>query len=231
MNPPSEQDLARIGAKVRLTGDLLEMYGSRALTATRSWSRGPRSANLDPDAGGWRYEQETNPAGEVIEVWPVPNDTTGEAALTGDRDELTHARLLELIRRIDRDADDLRTILQRANPDAGLHDVGEADTPAQISAAGWCVSCHRDDGYCEPVSMRPDGTRRYRDYCTFCGTWVANAKKVLADQPKAKKRKGKKAAVADPMPPMEIIVAHHRGQRITARMADDAIRKLTQRAS
>lgn len=224
MNPkaPSEQEITRIAASIRLTGELLEANGSRAVHATASWLPGPRSANLDPDAGGWRYEEITNPDGST-DMMPIPNDTTGEQALRGDPYTGTNGRLVSLVLLADQINGELRRMLYAACPQNTMPESFEPDTPAQVSAAGWCVSCHRDSGYCEPVSMRPDGTRRYRDYCTWCGTYVAEARK----QQTAVKTKGKKKKAQTEhalWPPLALVEARHRGRRITQQMVENAMR-------
>lgn len=195
MQPPSHQELNRIAASIRLTGELLEANGSRALHATNSWAAGPRSANLDPNAGGWQYDEE----GE-----PVPNDTTGEQAMRGDPLVHTNERLVSLILMSDRVNSDLRSILYAACPQNTMPDSFDPDTPAQISAAGWCVSCHRDQGFCEPVSMRPDGSRRYRDYCTGCGNFKA---------------------AHGIEPPLKILKLRHEGRRVSARDVEAAVQE------
>lgn len=194
MNQPNEQELVRIAASFRLTGELLEANGTRSFAATGSWAPGPRSANLDPNAGGWRYDDE----GE-----PIPNDTTGEQALRYDPNTSTGQRLVQLVLAGDRINTEIRKILYAACPQNTMPDNFEPDTPAQISAAGWCVSCHRDNGHLEPVSMRPDGVRRYRDHCTFCGQFKA-AHTIL--------------------PPLNVLKLRHEGRRISARDVEAAVR-------
>lgn len=224
MNPkaPSEQELSRIAASIRLTGELLEANGSRAIHATASWSSGPRSANLDPDAGGWQYDEE----GE-----PIPNDTTGEQALRGDPYTATNNRLVSLVLLADQINGELRKLLYAACPQNTMPESFDPDTPAQVSAAGWCVSCHRDNGYCEPVSMRPDGTRRYRDFCTWCGEFVAQQERLRKAAQTGAKRKKKKGEGTVPLPPIELVQARHRGDRITQQMVDRALGRSQAKAS
>lgn len=209
---PSEQELNRIAASIRLTGELLEANGSRAVHATASWSSGPRSANLDPDAGGWQYDE----AGE-----PIPNDTTGEQALRGDPYTNGSERLISYVVLADQINGELRRMLYAACPQNTMPESFDPDTPAQVSAAGWCVSCHRDSGYCEPVSMRPDGTRRYRDFCTWCGEFVAQQERLRKATQTGKRKKKKDGTV--PLPPIELVQARHRGDRITQQMVDRAL--------
>lgn len=78
----------------------------------------------------------------------------------------------------------------------------EADAPDDM----WCRSCWRDDKHHEPISVG-----RYKAWCRFCGDWRAANKRL---------------------PPVEILEARHRGQRITTQMVDRALasqRKKTKR--
>ncbi len=224
MNDPSPQEVAHVAASIRLTGELLEAHGVRALEATKHWGAGPRSPALDPTSRG-------NP--------PNPDD-----GIVPDPDRDTYRRLRYLLDSVAAESHELRVILHKV---AGTTvKVPEPDTPAQVSAAGWCVSCWRDekdDGshWCEPVAMLRDGRRRYRDYCQWCGEWQAGraqleqqvldplidalpnnrAKKVARNRLKAADRKH---------PPLELVQARHRGERITQPMVVAALAKLIEPA-
>lgn len=219
----SEQEMCRIAASIRLTGEMLEASGSRALVSAESWSRGPQSPNLEPHRSD-RYETLNEGTDDEFTA-RVPNDTTGEAVLTDDPHELTALRLGNLVRLVDQATTELRNLLYATCPQFTQPDSFEPDTPVQVSAAGWCVSCWRDNHYLEPVAMRPDGSRRYRDYCSWCGVYVADAKKRQAatEDGKKRKKKGKKQQPAqDILPPLELVIARHRGDRITQRMVEQA---------
>lgn len=201
----STQNMARAAATVRLAGELMESSGVRALHVTNSWKPGPRSANLDPDAGGWRYEVIVHVDGE-LEIVPKPSDRTGESALHPDRLEHEHDLLVANLALLAAVADEAVHRLRTAVPNP-LTALTVADmTPAQVSAAGWCTSCWTDGGYHEPVSMRPNGERRYRDHCLWCGEFMA--------------------AHGGIKPPLELVQARHRGQRITAGMVNQALLRL-----
>lgn len=195
------QDMARFAAMVRHAGDLLESSGWRALYVTGTWEAGPPSANLEPHRG-WRSEEIEYTKGGEKEVVPIPSDSTGEAILKPDPLAGDHDDLVALMDRMARDADDLIYLLRKAvpSPEAVLHP--DDLTPAQVSAAGWCTSCWQDGNYHEPVAMRPNGERRYRDSCVWCGEFIA-ANKIK--------------------PPLELIEARHRGQRITASLVAQAL--------
>lgn len=200
------QNMARAGATVRLAGELMEATGVRALHVTNSWKPGPRSANLDPDAGGWRYEVIVHVDGEV-EVVPKPSDRTGEAAMQPDRLEGAHDLLLANLVLLSAVADDTVRQLRSAVPNPVTALTPDDLTPAQVSLAGWCTSCWRDNAYHEPVAMRPNGERRYRDHCLWCGEFLA---------------------ANDVTPPMELLEARHRGERISATMVEAALSKLAE---
>lgn len=201
----STQNMARAAATVRLAGELMESTGVRALHSTHSWKVGPSSANLQPH-GSWRYEpiDDDHPDDLV----PVPSDDTGEAAIAPDPLEGEHARLQQIMVRITSDANELVHLLRKAVPNPVTALRPDDLTPAQVSAAGWCTSCWQDGTYHEPVAMRPNGERRYRDSCLWCGEFMA--------------------AHGGIKPPLELIEARHRGQRITAPMVDAALTRIAQ---
>lgn len=58
----------------------------------------------------------------------------------------------------------------------------------------WCVSCYRDNRHCEPAARG-----RYKGLCRWCGDWQKDYEDV---------------------PPLKIVEARHRGQRITTAMAE-----------
>lgn len=206
--PSTPQDMARFGALVRLAGELIESSGWRAVAVTDSWSRGVQSANLDPDAGGWRYEVIEHVNGRT-EIVPIPADRTGEGALRADQLDYVHANLTSTFDALGKAADETVRLLRLAVPSPLAVLRPDDLTPAQISAAGWCVSCWRDHGYHEPVAMRPNGERRYRDLCLWDGEF---------------------AAAHDGMhPPLELVEARHRGQRITQQMVTVALDRAEQR--
>lgn len=198
----SEQEMCRLAATVRLAGELLEAHGFHALHRAEDWQLGPRSPNLDPNSGGWRYETIDHVDGSE-EVVPVPADATGEAILheddlAGRRDELVYT-----IAVLGGAAEDAVRLLRSACPPGTVALQAEDLTPAQVAAAGHCVSCHRDEAYLEPVAMRADGSRRYRQFCRWCGEFVD--------------------AHDGRMPPLKLVEQHRLGKRISQQMVDAAV--------
>jgi hypothetical protein len=102
------------------------------------------------------------------------------------------------------------------NPAALKLDVKDM-SPTQVSASGYCVSCWRDNGYLNPITLRANGERRYRDHCNWCGEWAA--------------------AHDGREPPLRLLELHHQGVRLTKRIvdeivaADDAARRDLRRAN
>jgi hypothetical protein len=198
----TDQDIAGIAGDLELAASLLRKSGLTALLTTEAWIRGPRSANLDQDTRGWRWE--TIIDGNVECVVPVPADSTGEAILTPDLVGVHHGHLLAAVRFVAQAAPEVIRIVRLACPDpTKLHLVAEDLTDTQVSAEGWCVSCWRDGGYREPVAVQPDGRRRYRDLCLWCGRFAA--------------------AHDDKRPPLSLVKARREGRRITERMVADAL--------
>jgi hypothetical protein len=170
-----ETDIVRIGQNLQAAGKLLIDHGSRALAVTASWQHGPSTAGGEPV----RRSRET----------PMP-----AVPLEGrDLIALNH-ELRSLMQRLDLDEHRLRIILRTAVPDGAGKPTSAQKTPAQAAIEGWCRSCFRDHGYLEPIAMRPDGNRKYRDYCNWCGGF-----------------KGEYGIE----PPEQLVEARHRGQRIT----------------
>lgn len=203
-------DIRRIAESLIETGNLLLADGAAALDVTEGWEPGAKTANLDPDRGGDRYETVIMPDidGDMVEVRVrIPsNDPTGEQVVN-DSDQPAnemHAELVGNLNRMYLDSHRSRVIVKLAVPKhANLHIAG-SDTGADVALAGWCRSCHRDHGYCEPVATRRDGSRRYSDYCNWCGEWVAANQKE---------------------PPLELLRAKHEGRRITQSMVEQVNRK------
>lgn len=75
---------------------------------------------------------------------------------------------------------------------------------AQVATEGWCVSCWRDDRWCEPIAKRPTGEPFYKDRCRFCGQWKAEHGQD---------------------PPLVILQKRHAGQRITQADVEKALGK------
>lgn len=76
--------------------------------------------------------------------------------------------------------------------------VEGAQRPVGGPGDDWCRSCHRDNQHCEPVSDR------YHGLCRWCGDY-----------------KGAEGG----LPPLPILRARHRGERITQAMVKQYTRK------
>lgn len=160
MNQLTEEDTERIAAVVRLAGDLLDAHGPLALELTKAWKRGLRSPNIDPDAGGWRYETIENPDG-TTDVVPIPSDSTGEGAIRADDLDGAYDELQKILHRLSSDAARLRDIISAAVPPGvalSIVDPGE-----------WCTN-HLTIQQCEP--------RHRGDLCRFCYDFHAVRKRL-----------------------------------------------------
>lgn len=146
----NDDDTQRIAGTVRLAGDLLDAHGGLMLELIESWRHGPRSPNLDPNAGGWRYEVIVHPDG-TEETVSIPSDSTGESALRGDPDGLLMQETTALLKRLSTDAARLRDIIaSTVPPSAGAVSNDTED---------WC-SNHLRIQQCEP--------RHRGDLCRGC---------------------------------------------------------------
>lgn len=121
--------------------------GDHVWRSTKSMGPGPRAANLDPNARGWRWEEDDDG-----EVWPVPNDRTGEAAIDPEPADL-HVEYMTLLNEAMRIATQLGVFIDRHRPDREIP-VHDDD-----SAGHWCAH-HLSFNMIEP---------RYRgDLCRTC---------------------------------------------------------------
>lgn len=140
------KDVPRVAAAIRTAGELLDVWGELMLTLTADWSSGAKAANLDPDTRGHRWE--TDDDGQV---WAVPSDPTGEAAIAQARADMAP----ELRKRLARMTDDAQWVRDLAHvlapivPPSSMNDRDER----------WCDH-HLRVGLCEP--------RHRGDCCRFC---------------------------------------------------------------
>lgn len=99
--------------------------GDHVWRSTKSMGPGPRAANLDPMARGWRYDED----GEA-----VPNDTTGEAAINPEPADL-HVEYMTRLNDAMRAASELGVFIDRYRPDRTV------PLPDDDSADQWCRNC------------------------------------------------------------------------------------------
>ena len=203
----SEQDYARIGESLTKLGKRLRDSGSRADYVLGTWRDGPRSPSLQPN-GGRRTEQVVFPEGN--EVVDKPSDPTGEAAIADEVRTFLADEWDRLVKGLHIDMDRLHDILDMAVP-SPVKLTDDAKTFDQIVAEGYCRSCFRDHGYLEPVAMRPNGQRKYRAYCNWCGEFMAAE---LAGHPGTLE------------PPIELIEQRRLGKRLNRRQIDQAVAEM-----
>lgn len=139
--------------------------GEHVWRATRAMSPSPlRSSNTDP-GGGNHWEQD-----DGGDVWAIPNDPTGEAAMgaSAELDEVAEA--LEWLNQA---TDHWAVVFGKYRPDRRLHTVDPT------AAEQWCTHHLATIGKCEP---------RYRgDECRCCYDFrLAHGVKPPADLLEAK---------------------------------------------
>lgn len=143
---PRDEQFQRVGAAAAKAGDMLAANGPTVWDMFRQWLPGPRAANLDPDAGGWRYEEDTDGT-----VWPVPSDPTGEAAMPHtDAAAHLHGNLHEAMQELERWSLRVMELCSLAV---------RSERPATDDPTAWC-SNHLRIGVCEP--------RHRGDLCRWC---------------------------------------------------------------
>lgn len=136
-------DLPRVTGVGHLAMDLWEAHGALALEMADGWADGPPAANLDPDSRGNRWEEIDG------EVWPIPNDSTGDKALRARLD--LRSEIDGLLKMHEATSVRLRNIVMAMVP------MTLAST--DDNEKRWCVN-HLRIGVCE---------HRYRgDLCKWC---------------------------------------------------------------
>lgn len=143
---PTESQLTQLGALLAAAGDSVAANGTAIIQRTHTWEPGPRAANLDPDTRGLRYEQDADGT-----VWPVPSDSTGEAAVAPpDAAAHLHAEYLALLK-------------TAGDACARLLEFNRIAIPTRPPSTGepdaWCRN-HLAIGVCEP--------RHRGDLCRWC---------------------------------------------------------------
>lgn len=153
---------------------------------------GPSSASLE-DSRSDRYETVIMPEGPT-RVRVPSNDPTGERAIADDPAGEALAEFDELLHELEMVVRDLANLHDQWSP-RGLRRGDDEAGPGE----DWCVSCWRDNTHCEPVTLRKvGGSPYYAGRCKWCGDWRASHK--------------------NQDPPLAIIQARHRGERITSAM-------------
>lgn len=173
----TRSDIPQIAAILRLAGELLDAHGSEAWDTTIEWDRGVSAQALTGTTSGGG-----------------PADPTGNISHS-EPDH--HREFKKLLERIASDAAQITALVNATNPALTTRPTIKLDE--SVADDGWCVSCHRDDRMCEPVSERYSG----KGWCRWCGDWH-HAHGFL--------------------PPIDILRDRHRGKRISKQRVDEAIR-------
>jgi len=189
-------DLARIAATMRLAGELLDAHGHEAWRTTLEWQTGAKTASYNPDPTGQQSANcSTPPCPDCPH--PVPSDPTGEAAI--HRTPTHHRDLIRGVEAGYKAAVEIITRVNATNPALTVRPALQLD--ATVADDGWCVSCHRDDRHCEPISENYTS----RKLCRWCGDF---------------------RGAHGFLPPVDILHDRHQGRRITKQRVDEAVREL-----
>jgi len=109
-----------------------------------------------------------------------------------------HDHFADLLSRYNQIGNEIADLLRSAVPKPVKF---SAEDNVELAADGWCVSCYRDGAYCEPIS-EDRGVRVFADVCRWCGTF--------------RRTEGLE-------PPLSLIQARHRGEKITTVMVKRAL--------
>lgn len=175
----TRSDLPRIAAVIRMAGEVLDAHGSYAWDITIDWDRGVKAQAL---TGNGRSSDVSDPTHQTATAPAEPDH---------------HRTMLELVERMTKDARELTNLINRTNPALTIRPVHTVDT--SVGDDGWCVSCHRDDRFCTPIS--PNYAAKV--LCRWCGDWVGAHRM---------------------MPPIDILRDRHQNKRITAQRIEEAVR-------
>lgn len=191
----TKADLKQLAAQLRLAGELLESNGEEAWNTMQGWDAGPAASNTDTSRGN-RVDEDQIPI--------TITDPTGDAVVallerTGISDLTIFKGLLD---DIEAESGALVDLLRLATPHMPAADKQHLVEQGLIDD-GWCISCHRDNDYFEPIPKKPDGTPYYRGLCRWCGEFKAKNKKQL--------------------PPLILLRAHHMHYRVSPSMAERAL--------
>lgn len=189
MTRPTVNDLPALAANALATAERLRRDGEVAWARIRSWQTGTRSPSLDPLTRGWRHDSN----GE-----PIPNDPTGEAGTQPDDLRHVHDHYVDLLAKYNAIGGELDRLTRQAVPKPV---TTSATDSVDLAADGWCVSCHTDNRFCEPIT-EDRGVRVYENLCRWCGTF-RRTEGVL--------------------PPLELLRARHEGRKVTTLMVRRAL--------
>lgn len=197
----TKADLKQLAGQLRLAGELLEANGETAWSTMEGWEDGPRAANSDPK-GGNRVDDDGIP----ISL----NDTTGDAAVEGTlmvQEAPASLRFERLLEDLSLDSGALVDLLRAATPRMPKPDRQQV-LDAGLITDGWCTSCFRDNGHLHPIALTAAGVPFYRGLCRWCGEFKAKN---------------------GTLPPLELLIPHHEGRRVTVPMVQRAMARVRKR--
>lgn len=150
----TKTEIPRVSSAGISTGELIGVHGDLMLDLADDWRAGAKAANLDPDSGGNRWENCTEPPAPCC-PHAKPSDPTGEAAITQRADFAA-----ELAIRLERWHADSLWLRDAAHVMAPVVPPSTMNDPASDL---WCAH-HLRVGICE--------VRHRNDLCRFCDDFL-----------------------------------------------------------
>lgn len=154
----------------------------------------PRAASYTPPSGP--SSDRDDPGAADGEVATGHHDPTGDAAISGDRAAKDLRRLRFLVDQRVRITMELDALIA-SYPTQHQQSADVEPTPGE----DWCLACWKDAKYHSPVALHPDGRRRFKGLCRWCGEFkAANGFE----------------------PPTKLLEVKHRGEHVTEGMVIEA---------
>jgi hypothetical protein len=126
----------------------------------------PRAASYTPPSGPGSDRED--PGAADGEVATGHHDPTGDAAITGDQAAKDLRRLRFLVDQRVRITMELDALIA-SYPTQHQQRADVEPTPGE----DWCLACWKDAKYHSPVALHPDGRRRFKGLCRWCGEFKA----------------------------------------------------------
>lgn len=157
---PTDQQVRQVNEQVAKWSDAVDLWshaGAGMLARASAWQVS-NDALLRPDDGS---DEDQDEARRESRSDKDRRESMWDAQAARYADELA-----ALLKRVDADMARLTRLNEILCPDQPHQLTNRELLSAQIAAEGWCVSCHRDAGWCEPL-----WEGRSRDGCQWCAKW------------------------------------------------------------
>lgn len=154
MKPSPNIDLTRL---LHRAADLWAQDGAKMLQRTDTWRKADDALLVRPDDGSDDEQDEARRSSR--------SDVDDRDRMEQAQASRYYGELTTLVDRMEADARRLKRLHEIICPPKGKR-VSPLVQPAELVSAGLCVSCHRDQSWCEPV-----WEGRSRDGCQWCARW------------------------------------------------------------